>query len=136
MIRISCILLPLFLLYVFFSDIGCSLILQPEEVTCNTIDEGFRGCYKLGTDTTQYVSIVRGGCNELNGVGRGLLVGTGVDTGWSFSGIVDAVNSANLTVTLEGTGEVRVLTATRDSSNLILNEGGHSVLLAEYETCP
>ena len=143
MMGLSFVLLPLFLFYVFFSDIGCSLILDTLDTpVCNVIDADFGYCYKLESDRTQYIAISpRTGCNEIFGQGRGVLGGIGTDVEWSFSGTVTDLNTADLTATIEGTGEVRInIAATQGPTGLRIQENGREQITLTpreaRETCP
>ena len=142
MFRLSIILIPLSLFYILFSDIGCSRILRPEGAPCDAIDEDFQGCYKLETDRNQYIGISPGTeCNQIFGQGRGVLEGIGADAEWSFWGTVTAADNAELTATIEGTGEVRMrIAATQLPTGLIIRENGRDLGLLtpreSPETCP
>lgn len=149
MVRSSIMLRYIVLLCFLLSVAGC--LLNEHGLQCgDPLDPDFKGCYKRASDERQYISIIAGNdvldaahheagedeCNQIIGQGRGLLTGIGEMREWSFTGRVESFGHATLTVTLEGDGEERTVTATRvDSvpSEMILN-GGERLL--KRDTCP
>ncbi|MHB8138636.1 MAG: hypothetical protein ACYDGO_09670 [Smithellaceae bacterium] len=148
MIRPFVMLRYIVLLCFLLSVAGC---LNAEGLNCgDALDPDFKGCYKRASDERQYIAIIQDNaildashheagedeCNQLVGEGRGLLAGIGEMREWSFTGRVDSFGHATLTVTLEGDGEERTVTAIHaDSvpSQMILN-GGERLL--KRDTCP
>jgi hypothetical protein len=149
MIRPCVMLRSVVLLCLLLSAAGC--LLNEHGLNCgDPFDPDFKGCYKRASDERQYIAIIQDNttldaahheagedeCNQLVGEGRGLLAGIGEMREWSFTGRVDSLGHATLTVTLEGDGEERTVTAIRaDSvpSQLILNDGER---LLKRDTCP
>ncbi len=161
MMRPSVVLQYFFLLCLLLSGTGC--LLNEHGLNCgDPIDPDLKGCYKLASDETQYIAIVKGNtmleaehhvhpfdeadegednCDQLVGKGRGILLDRGM-TEWSFVGHVDSHGSATLTITLEG-GDVEENTLTvlqsSDLSTLDIRENRyHNVQhrLLKREACP